>query len=286
MFTTCANCFIFFATSAIRSVPLAWFGEVIATSAPQSNAASAIRKSSVAMTSLSSFFARRQRSQTCRNSGFPAIACSALPGKRVDPQRAGIMPTALVILLENNFRGVSDVARDPIGAAIVFAGSVTGLDEDRANPGVLSATDVAGLVPNEKRSSQIQMVLALRLENHAGAGFSPNRRRCRQVGTMIAGVNQIVSELPAKFCFDSAVIILGEIAAPDSALVGNDHQRVTFFLEPAQCFGRLGIHFDFAGIATIIHIAHQSAVAIEENSGPALVRRAGHFRNSRSVPPA
>jgi hypothetical protein len=62
---TCVKPRSFFATSATRSVPLRCFGEVIATSAPNANAASAIRMSSVATITDSMPFARAHRSQTC-----------------------------------------------------------------------------------------------------------------------------------------------------------------------------------------------------------------------------
>src|SRR5260370_831578 len=97
IFITRPNCLAFRATSAIRSVPLWCFGEVIATSAPQAKAALAIRMSSVAMMIASNFFARRQRSQTCRRSGLFAMRCSGFPGKRVDCHRAGIIPTAFIL---------------------------------------------------------------------------------------------------------------------------------------------------------------------------------------------
>jgi len=95
---TYANCFVFLATSATRLVPVQCFGEVSATSAPHSNAAEAIRISSVAMTTKSNPLARRQRSHTCFKSGFPAMRCSGLPGNRVEFHRAGIIPTVLLML--------------------------------------------------------------------------------------------------------------------------------------------------------------------------------------------
>src|SRR5437899_11367989 len=110
-----------------------------------------MRKSSVATISRSSFFARRQRSQTCRRSGLPAMECSALPGNRVEPQRAGIMPTVLLIFLQDNFRSFRDVARYPIGSAIVFACAIAGLNENRSNTGILPASNVGGFVVEEKR---------------------------------------------------------------------------------------------------------------------------------------
>jgi hypothetical protein len=99
---TCANCFVFLATSAARLVPVRCLGEVRATSAPHSNAAEAIRISSVAITTKSKLLARRQRSQTCFRSGFPSIRCNGLPGNRVESHRAGIIPTALLMRAYND----------------------------------------------------------------------------------------------------------------------------------------------------------------------------------------
>ena len=81
MFMTNANCFALRTTSATRSVPLWCLGEVKATSAPQSKAASAMRMSSVAMITESRFFACRHRFQTRCRRGLPAIRCSGFPWK-------------------------------------------------------------------------------------------------------------------------------------------------------------------------------------------------------------
>src|SRR5258708_5308460 len=65
--------------------------------APQLKAASAMSISSVAMITESRFFALSHRSHTRRKIALPAIGCNGFPGKRVELQRAGIMPTALFI---------------------------------------------------------------------------------------------------------------------------------------------------------------------------------------------
>src|SRR6266480_6941425 len=105
MLTMYVNLFAFFATSATRSVPLQCLGEVHATSAPQSKAASAMRISSVAMMTVSKFLARIERSHALRRSGLPAIGCSGFPGKRVEFQRAGMIPMALLFTqkIKNDF---------------------------------------------------------------------------------------------------------------------------------------------------------------------------------------
>src|SRR5438552_17264721 len=103
MFMTTANCLALRTTSAIRSVPLWCRREVKAASAPQSKAAYAMRISSVAMITEPRFFAFRHRFQTCCRRGLLAMRYNGFPGKRVEPQRAGIMPTALLIRLSQEF---------------------------------------------------------------------------------------------------------------------------------------------------------------------------------------
>lgn len=64
----------------------------MATLPPKASTASRIRTSSVATMISSSSEHCRQRSQTCCIKGFPAMRCSGLPGKRVEPQRDGRTP--------------------------------------------------------------------------------------------------------------------------------------------------------------------------------------------------
>src|SRR5438034_8999116 len=79
-----------------------------------------MRMSSVAMMIASNFFARRQRSQTCRRSGLFAMRCSGFPGKRVDCQRAGMIPTALFICcLQDDFGASREIFVEPVRAAAV-----------------------------------------------------------------------------------------------------------------------------------------------------------------------
>ena len=64
-----------------------------------------------------------------------------------------------------------DVAGDPLGAGVRYAGSVSGLDEDCPHPGVSSAPDVACFVANQERPAQIDVMIALRLEIMLGPGL-------------------------------------------------------------------------------------------------------------------
>src|SRR3954464_3915187 len=120
-------------------------------------------------------------------------------------------------MLEDNVGRVSDVPGDPIRPAVVLAGAIAGLDENGANPGVLSAANVARFVADKKGAAQIEPMVALRFENHARAGLSADRVRRRQVGTMITRVDQAVAELAKKFLLYLAVDFLRKIAPSDPA---------------------------------------------------------------------
>jgi hypothetical protein len=74
----------FRATSAMRSVPLAWLGAVI-SARQKFCATSQIRVSSVATMTSASDLAPWQRSTTCWMSVLPAMRASGLPGNRVEP---------------------------------------------------------------------------------------------------------------------------------------------------------------------------------------------------------
>ena len=74
------------------------------------------------MMTESRFLARLDRSQTRRRRGLPAIRCNGFPGKRVEPQRAGIMPTALFMTTSSERSGAK--SKDPVGLAF---GLATGL---------------------------------------------------------------------------------------------------------------------------------------------------------------
>src|SRR3954452_22437228 len=116
-----ANCFASRATSAIRSVPLQWLVEVSAIWAPQLKAASAMRISSVATITESRFFALLHRSHTRCKRAFPAMGCNGFPAKRVELQRAGIMPSALFMaVIRAKLSGVEGSPREICGRALGF----------------------------------------------------------------------------------------------------------------------------------------------------------------------
>ena len=147
-----------------------------------------------------SVFARRHRSQTCWSSGLPAIEMERLaretrraPARRNDAERLK-SPWRRMISAASR-----EIARDPIGAAqSCRLRSISGLHEDRSHAGVASALDVDRLVADKERPRKIELVIALRFEDHSGRWFSPRRIRVRQVGTEIGRVDQAVADLPQK----------------------------------------------------------------------------------------
>src|SRR5437588_4062415 len=112
--------------------------------------------SSVAIMTVSNFFARWQRSQTCRRSGLFAMRCSGLPGKRVEAQRAGMIPAALFIYpFDNDFGRCPQILSNPVGAAAVRHFIESGPNANRTDAGVMSTFDVDFLIAETQRTSKI-----------------------------------------------------------------------------------------------------------------------------------
>src|SRR5947207_5716031 len=152
----------------MRSVPLWCRGEVRATSAPQSKAALAMRMSSVAMITASNSFAFRQRSQTCRRSGLPAMGYNGLPLKRVDPQRAGIIPTASLIQpIQYDLRRRWQIVGHPVGTTTVGHPIKARPHPDSADAGVVRAFGVDLFVTDEERPRKIDIVVASCSQDHS-----------------------------------------------------------------------------------------------------------------------
>src|SRR6266446_9327312 len=177
-------------TSAMRSVPLACFGEVSATSAPHSKAALAIRMSSVAMITESNFLARWHRSQTWRRSGLPAIRYNGFPWKRVDPQRAGIIPTALVICKIGDYlRGCDEIRGNPIRDRVSRVGLKSGLNTNCPHPSVATALGVDLFIANKKRTREIDLVLSAGLQDHSRCRLAAVGVLTGNIGTEIGRIN-------------------------------------------------------------------------------------------------
>src|SRR5205807_6447927 len=278
-----SNCLAFRATSAMRSVPLWCFGDVIATSAPQSKAALAIRMSSVATMTASNFVARLQRSQTWRRSGLFAIRCNGFPGKRVELHRAGIIPTALLICCLNNDLGrCRQIFGDPVGAAAVGHFVEAGPDTDSSNASIMRALGVYLLVADQKRTPKIDIVVVRCFQNHSRRRLAAFRRLPRRVGTKISRVDQVVFDLARNFSFHGAILFFREKAASNSALIGNHDNFISSAFEATQCRGSSFENLNLFRIGAVIGVVHDGAVTINED-GARLRSSRSHFRNSRSI---
>ena len=244
--------------------------EVSATSAPQSKAAFAIRISSVAMITESNFSARRQRSQTWRRSGLPAIRYSGLPGKRVDPQRAGIIPTALLICkIDDYLRGCQRDHARPMSATVsVVSLSKSSLNTDCADAGVATALSVDLFVADKERTrSDRSGALGLACQDHSRCRFAAIGMLTGNVGTKISCIDQIRSEFMQHFRLDGAILLHRDKSAPDPALIRNDDEFEAFGFQTAQCFRDAGENLNLFRIGTIIGIVHYGSVAIDKDGG-------------------
>src|ERR1700722_9405532 len=102
-----------------------------------------------AMMTVSNFFARRQRSQTCRSNGLPAIRWSGFPGNLRELQRAGIIPMALLIrLVDDDRRGVGKILCNPISRTAVRHFIETGPNPNRSDTGMMRAFGVDFFIPD------------------------------------------------------------------------------------------------------------------------------------------
>src|ERR1700730_12013893 len=245
------------------------------TSAPQSKAALAMRISSVAMITASNSFARTQRSHTCRRSGLFAMRCNGFPEKRVELQRAGMIPTALLIFrFENDFGRRRQILSHPFGATAISGFVEPGPDSNRADAGIVRAFSVDLLVADQKRAGKVDILLARRLEDHPRRGFSALRRLTRHVRTKIGRVDQTVSELAPDLRFHCAIILFSKESAAEAALVSDDNNFVAGVLEATQCGGGAIEYANLVGARTIIRIVHDRPIAIDKDRG--------RFRSSRS----
>src|ERR1700732_3576293 len=123
------------------------------------------------------------------------------------------------------------IFRDPIRAATIGHFIETGANADGAHASVAPAFGVNLFVSDEKRLRKVDMVIARRLQNHAGRGFAAFRWALGNVRTKISGIDQIGAKLTQDFRLDGAVLLKREKAAAYSALIGNNDEFVTFSFE-------------------------------------------------------
>ena len=137
-------------------------------------------------------------------------------------------------------------------------------------------------VADDEAPGQRDTVSARRLEQQARLRFSAFRRFARRIRTKIGRIDQAVPELPRNFCFDRAILFLGEESAPNSALIGNHDNFVSGIFEPVQRGRRAIKNLNLFRIRTVIGVAHYGAVTINEN-GRRLRPSRSHVRSWRSI---
>src|SRR5260370_5163992 len=149
--------------------------------------------SSVAIIPASIFSPRQQRSQTCRRSGLFAMRCSGLPGKRVEAQRAGMIPAALFIYhFDNDFGRCRQILSNPVGAAAVGHFVESGPKANRTDASVMGTFDVDLLIADQKRTRKIDIMVACGFENHSRRGVSAFLRLSRPVMAKITPRHYVV----------------------------------------------------------------------------------------------
>ena len=94
--------------SAIRSVPETWCAAVRTALPPAARTAAQMRSSSVATRTSATPRTREQRRQTRTTIGSPQMSASALPGRRVDPIRAGMAMTIFTTTARPGARRAAD----------------------------------------------------------------------------------------------------------------------------------------------------------------------------------
>ena len=89
-----------------------------------------------------------------------------------------------------------------------FFRAVTSLDQNCPQAGVAPAFDVDRLVADEKRAGEIDVVIALRFEDHSGRRFTTVGRQVRSIGAKINGVESCRQNRAGHFRFDQTVLRL------------------------------------------------------------------------------
>src|SRR6267154_1753413 len=133
---------------------------------------------------------------------------NGLPGKRVDPKRAGIIPAALFICkIDNYLRSRNQVRSDPIRDGASRVAIESSLNTNCACAGVTTALRVDLFVTNKKRTGPIDPMLSAGLQDHSRRRFAPTGMLAGNIGTKISCLNQIRSELTKHLLLDREILV-------------------------------------------------------------------------------
>src|SRR5207248_4317748 len=123
-------------------------------------------------------------------SGLPAIRYNGFPWKRVEPQRAGIIPVALSICkIDDYLCGRDEIRGNPIRDRVSRVGLKSGLNPDCAYAGVATALGVDLFIANKKRTGEIDLVLSAGLQDHSRCRLAAVGVLTGNIGTEISRIN-------------------------------------------------------------------------------------------------
>src|SRR5215470_363675 len=125
---------------------------------------------------------------------------------------------------KNYFCRRGQVFGGPIRSAATDVVVKSSLNSNCAHTGVVATLDVDLLVPNKKRTRQIDLMFALGLQNHTGRWLAVTGILTRNVGAKIGRIDQAVSQLARNFGFNGSIFVNREKAATDAALIRNHNQ--------------------------------------------------------------
>src|ERR1035437_5727420 len=156
------------------------------------------------------------------------------------------------------------IATSEIGGAFLLP-PITGENQHGARPRPPPTFDVGGFITHEVGRGQVDVVRRGRRQYHAGFGFTAIRRNAGSVRAIVRVVNQVSTHLAQELILHRKVLRLGDQAPADAALIGDDEDAEPGFFEAADRLGHTGKDLDPCGVAAVVGVLHEGAIAIEED---------------------
>lgn len=168
---------------------------------------------------------------------------------------------------------------DPVLGETFFAlaSPITGQNKDRATSCIFSSLYVAASIADYERLTQVDPMFLLSPEEHPCLRFATGARNIVRgaavtgmVRTIINGVNvgAVLGQQFAESLMDCFNVLLGEEAACDSGLVGDNENLYSLsvrFSDGRRC-SRNEFHFVWTG--EVINFGVDSSITIEKDSDP------------------
>src|SRR4051794_9835104 len=163
--------------------------------------------------------------------------------------------------------GGFEVGGDVEGAVGGFHGAVAGLDEDCADSGGAGAVEIGLPIADEVRAGQVEVQIASGFVDHAGSGFAPVGWEIGMIGTVVGGVDEFRPEELDEPAVHGLILLLRDPAAAEPTLIGNNDQLVAGGFQLGESVLNPTEEGDLGGVAAVLHLMHQSAIAIEKDGG-------------------